>query len=154
MDPDSDALKAEAAALVFDRFDEETALSLGLRAAGLARGKPVVISVRTADRILFHVALPGSTPLNDRWIARKTATALAFGEPSFVVGIRHRETGRTLATHGLSTETHADHGGAVPLRVAGVGVVACLTVSGLPQAEDHALAIAAIRAELAHRDAA
>jgi uncharacterized protein (UPF0303 family) len=105
-----------------------------------------VIDIRSPDRSLFRAALPGSAPLNDLWVARKAATAMLFHEPSFLVGTRNRERGETLAKHGLPAETHADHGGAVPVRVAGLGVVACVTVSGLPQAEDHRLAADALRA--------
>ena len=144
---DSAALAAEYDTLVFPRFTEDTALSLGLRLVELARAEalPVVIDIRSADRTFFHVALPGSAPLNDRWAARKSATALAFQLPSLLVGARNRDKGDTLQTHGLSPDTHADHGGAVPIRVAGVGVVACVTVSGLPQVQDHQLAVRAIR---------
>jgi uncharacterized protein (UPF0303 family) len=34
----------------------------------------------------------------------------------------------------------------VPVRVAGAGVVAAATVSGLPSSEDHALVVLALRA--------
>ncbi len=95
--------------------------------------------------MLFHASLPGAAPLNDRWIARKAATALAFQQPSLLVGTRHRETGGSLAGNGLDPLTHADHGGAVPVRVRGAGVVAVVTVSGLPQVEDHRMAVAALR---------
>ncbi|WP_225026081.1 heme-degrading domain-containing protein [Xinfangfangia pollutisoli] len=145
---DAAALEAEFASLTLPRFAEAEALALGGIACerALAAGAPVVIDIRTGTRILFHAALPGSTPLNDLWIARKSATALLFQLPSLLVGQRNRDKGETLARHGLAPETHADHGGALPIRVAGCGMVACLTVSGLPQAEDHALAVAALRA--------
>ena len=42
--------------------------------------------------------------------------------------------------------SYAVAGGAVPVRVRGVGVVAVATVSGLPSAEDHALVADALRA--------
>ncbi len=144
----SAALAAEFAALTLARFDAAEALDLGLGLLAEARaaGLPVVIDIRTPDRILFHAALPGSAPLNDLWACRKAATALLFQEPSLLVGTRNREKGETLAKHGLSGETHADHGGAVPVRVAGAGVVACLTVSGLPQVEDHRMALGALAA--------
>ena len=45
---------------------------------------------------------------------------------------------------GLSVARYTTHGGAVPIRVRGVGQVAVATVSGLPQAEDHALVHEAI----------
>jgi uncharacterized protein (UPF0303 family) len=120
---DSATLAAEYESLIFPRFTEDTALSLGLRLVELARAEalPVVIDIRSAARTFFHVALPGSAPLNDRWATRKSATALAFQLPSLLVGARNRDKGETLQTHGLSPDTHADHGGAVPIRVAGRG---------------------------------
>jgi uncharacterized protein (UPF0303 family) len=144
-------LEAEAAELVLPAFDEATALTLGQHLVDLARaeGLPVVIDIRTADRTLFHAGLPGSAPLNDLWARRKSNTALKFHEASLLVGTRHREKGETLAKHGLDLADHADHGGAVPIRVRGVGVVAVATVSGLPQVEDHRLVVRAIRAQLA-----
>lgn len=145
---DAQTIEAEFATLIFRRFDEEAALELGHTLVGMARAMaaPVVIDIRTADRILFHAALPGATPLNDLWVARKAATALLFQLPSLLVGTRNRDKDGTLARHGLSEATHADHGGAVPIRVKGVGVVAVVTVSGLPQVEDHKLAVRGIEA--------
>lgn len=150
-DPTLADLAKEARRLIFPRFAEETALALGLKLVELAQAGdlPVVIDIRTPDRCLFHAALPGSAPLNDLWAARKSATALMFHEASLLVGTRHRDKGETLAKHGLPPEGYADHGGAVPIRVAGTGVVACVTVSGLPQVEDHRLAVRAIEALLA-----
>lgn len=146
-------LSGEARRLVFPRFAEDTALALGLKLVELAQAGnlPVVIDIRTPDRCLFHAALPGSTPMNGLWAARKSAATLMFQEASLMIGIRHRQNGETLAKHGLPTERYADHGGAVPIRVEGAGVVACVTVSGLPQVEDHRLAIRAIEAVLAGR---
>lgn len=139
-------LHAEAARLIFDRFDEETALDLGMALVDLARTRalPVVINIRTADRTLFHAALPGSSPDNDAWARRKSATALQFHKASLLVGTELRAKGRSLEYQGLPLATHADNGGAVPVRVAGVGVVAVATVSGLPQVEDHALVVRAM----------
>jgi len=147
---ESKDLEAEAAELVFPAFDEAAAVRLGLHLLDLARAEslPVVIDIRTPDRTLFHAALPGSAPLNDLWARRKSNTALKFHEASLLVGTRHRERGESLAKHGLDTADHADHGGAVPIRVRAVGVVAVATVSGLPQVEDHRLVVRAIRALL------
>ena len=142
-------LEAEYADLQFPRFAEAEAWALGQKLVQLAGAAPVVINIRSVERVFFHAALPGSAPLNDLWARRKSNTALLFQLPSFLVGQRHRANGRALAGHGLSEADYADHGGAVPIRVAGVGVVACATVSGLPEAEDHALVVAAMRAMLA-----
>ncbi len=143
------ALEAEYASLQFPRFAEAEAWALGQKLVELAGTAPVVINIRSAERVFFHAALPGSAPLNDLWARRKSNTALLFQLPSFLVGLRHKANGGSLAGNGLSKADYADHGGAVPIRVSGVGVMACATVSGLPQAEDHALVVAAIQAMLA-----
>lgn len=152
--PTLSELQAEADDLILPQFSETEALVLGGILAEMAStgGMPVVINIRSANRTLFHAALPGSAPLNDLWARRKSATALMFHESSLMVGTRHRDKGETLAKHGLSEADYADHGGAVPVVVAGVGMVAVATVSGLPQLDDHRLVIEGLRrlaAELA-----
>jgi len=139
-------LQEEAARLIFARFDEDTALELGIALVELAWADalPVVIDIRTPNRTLFHAALPGSSPDNDDWARRKSATALHFQKASLQVGTELRGKGRSLEYQGLPASGYADHGGAVPVRVAGVGVVAVATVSGLPQVEDHALVVRAM----------
>lgn len=141
-------LEAEYAGLMLPRFDEQAGLRLGriLVDLALAEALPVVINIRTADRTLFHAALPGSAPLNDRWARRKSNTALMFQLPSLLVGRRLTAKDEALARHGLLSEDYAEAGGAVPVRVTGVGVVAVATVSGLPQVEDHKLVVRGIRA--------
>ena len=83
--------------------------------------------------------------MNDLWAQRKSATALRFHESSLVVGLRNDKKGQTLADQGLDPAAYADHGGAVPIRVVGAGVVAVATVSGLPQREDHAMVVTALK---------
>jgi uncharacterized protein (UPF0303 family) len=142
----TDELEAEYAGLELASFDEAAAWQLGVILADLGKGLPVVIDIRTADRTLFHAGLPGSAPLNDLWARRKSNTALMFQLPSLLVGARNREKGEHLDRHGLSGADFADNGGAVPIRVKGVGVVAVVTVSGLPQVEDHRLVVRGIKA--------
>lgn len=144
-------LETEYAGLVLPRFDEATALHLGqiLVDLALASKLPVVINIRTADRTLFHAAMPGSAPLNDLWAHRKSNTALMFQLPSLLVAARNTSKGEPLDRHGLSGADYADSGGAVPIRVKGIGVVAVATVSGLPQVEDHKLVVRGLRALIA-----
>lgn len=143
-------LEAECDALVFPAFTEETALHLGLTLVEMARAQalPVVVNIRTPDRCLFHAAMPGSAAINDNWARRKSNTALVFQAPSLLVQTRMQAKGEDLSRHGLPASDYATNGGAVTIRTAAAGVVACVTVSGLPQLEDHRLAVAAIRAVL------
>lgn len=139
-------LEDQHARLILPAFNEDTALQLGLILVEIARTEnlPVVINIRTPDRTLFHVALAGAAPLNDRWALRKSNTALHYQTASLLVGRRMAVKGDTLATNGLSEAEFAVHGGSVPIRVQSVGVVAAATVSGLPQVDDHALVVRAL----------
>lgn len=144
-------IEAELVGLELVKFDEGTALRLGqiLVDLALAEDLPVVIDIRTCDRTLFHAGLPGSAPLNDLWARRKSNTALMFQLPSLLVGRRNAAKGEPLERHGLPSQDYAEAGGAVPIRVRGVGVVAVATVSGLPQVEDHKLVVRGIRTLMA-----
>ena len=143
------SLEAEATRLVLPRFDEATALQLGLILLDLAKGKPVVIDIRNAHRTFFHAALPGSQANNDNWARRKGNTALLNGAASMYVTLRYAERKRTLATEGVSEADYALSGGAVPVCVTGTGMVCVATISGLPEQEDHALVVAGIEALMA-----
>jgi len=141
------ALEAQFRALVLDGFDLDDAWRLGsaLVAAGRERALPIAIDIHLGVQQVFHAALPGSTPENDDWIARKRRVAEITGLPSFLVGRRAAaEQVDWAAARGLSDREVATHGGAVPLVVRRVGPVGVATVSGLPQHEDHALVVATI----------
>jgi uncharacterized protein (UPF0303 family) len=49
---------------------------------------------------------------------------------------------------GVEPLLFAAHGGAFPIRIREVGVVGCVAVSGLPQADDHAFVVEMIEAFL------
>jgi uncharacterized protein (UPF0303 family) len=136
----------------FDRFSRDDALSLGMLLAqlGAARSLPVAIDIRQGDHILFHCALQGATPDKDLWIRRKSMTATRFAVPSLLVGLRARLRGE--AEDWLDQSDYAAYGGAFPLVVRGVGHVATVTVSGLPQKADHDLVVEAFRAFRRQRD--
>lgn len=144
-------LEAEEARLILPGFDETVACRLGAALVTLAqlRNLPVVINIRSTGRTYFHAALPGSSANNDNWARRKSNTALMMGRASLIVGMKNAERGRSVASEGLAEADYADHGGAVPLRVAGAGIVAVATVSGLPSVEDHRLVVEAITALMA-----
>jgi len=138
----------DLAQLHFPRFTEADAWALGsdLVAKGVAQGLGIVINIRTPNRTLFHAALAGSAALNDLWAQRKSNTALMFGQASLLVGCTNREKGQDIARNGLAASDYADNGGAVPIYVTDVGMVAVVTVSGLPQVQDHEMVVAGLLA--------
>jgi uncharacterized protein (UPF0303 family) len=133
--------------LIFTRFDFSDAWRLGSLLVEMAgeRGLPVAIDIRRGTQQLFHAALAGSSADNDAWIERKVRVVQRFGHSSFLVGRRLAAQGRELdAGMGVNPARFAAHGGAFPVRVEAAGVIGVVTVSGLPQAEDHALVVEAI----------
>lgn len=142
------SLERQEAELVFAGFDNGDAWRLGCLLVELAsaRSLPVAIDIRRGAQQLFHAGLAGSTADNDGWIARKVRVVQRYGASSFLVGRRLAAAGQVLdASMGVDPARFAAHGGAFPIRIAGVGVVAVVTVSGLPQADDHALVVEALR---------
>lgn len=141
-------VEAQERELVLTTFDNDDAWALGCLLVELAteRDLPVTVDVRRAGQQLFHAARPGTTADNDSWVERKTRVVMRFGASSYLVGLRARARGTTFEQqHGLPLQEYAAHGGAFPVRVAGVGLVGTVTVSGLPQADDHALVVEALR---------
>jgi uncharacterized protein (UPF0303 family) len=145
-------LEEQERRLTFDRFDNTDAWALGCLLVELASGRdlPVAVDIRRGRQQLFHAGLPGSVADNDAWIARKVRVVERYGESSYLVGRRLAVKGGELdAGMGVDPARYAAHGGAFPVRVPHVGVVGVVTVSGLPQADDHALVVEAIEAFLA-----
>jgi uncharacterized protein (UPF0303 family) len=140
-------IEAQERALVLDAFSYDDAWRLGTLLVELARARqaPVAIDITRSGQQLFHAALPGSTPDNDAWIARKRRVVERYHASSYLVGTRFRAKGTTFeASSRLDADTYAAHGGSFPLRVRDAGVIGTVTVSGLPQAEDHALVVEAL----------
>ena len=145
-------LEEQEQRLLFPRFDNADAWALGCLLVDVATGRdlPVAVDIRRGAQQLFHAALPGSTADNDAWIERKVRVVYRYGASSYLVGRRLAAKGQELdAGMGVHPAEYAAHGGAFPVRVPHVGVVGVVTVSGLPQADDHALVVEAVEAYLA-----
>lgn len=137
--------------LVFSRFGPEEAWTLGtiVREAGLALGAPIAIDVSLRDRTLFHCALPGSTTDNAEWIRRKRGAVLRLWRSSYAIGRALALSGKTQETaHNLPLADYAVHGGGFPLLLHGTGCIGAVTVSGLPQRDDHILVADGLAATL------
>ena len=145
-------LAAQEERLVFDAFGHDDAWRLGSLLVELARerGAAVTVEIRRGAQQLFHFALEGTSADNDAWLARKCAVVERYAESSFRVGARFRAKGSTFEESSrLDPDRYAAHGGAFPVRLRGTGVVGAVAVSGLPQAEDHALVVEALERFLA-----
>jgi uncharacterized protein (UPF0303 family) len=140
-------IAAQERQLRFERFGEEDAWKLGvlLREICISRQFPVVIDIHRTGHPLFYSALAGSAPDNAEWARRKGNVVARFHRSSYGMGLELQQRNATLeARYGLPLSDFAAHGGSFPLTVSGVGVIGSVTVSGLPQREDHELVVEAL----------
>src|SRR5215218_5022367 len=141
-------LAAEEEELQFTSFTNDYAWDLGsaLVVTGRREHLPVAVDISRNGQQLFHAALAGTSPDNDSWIARKTRVVNRFGHSSLYVREASLAKGTTAEEEfGLDPVQYAAHGGAFPILVRSVGPVGVVVVSGLPQADDHRMVVAAIR---------
>lgn len=149
-------VEAEERELVLESFDHEDALELGLAIVEKARARklPIAVDIERCGLRLFHVAMPGAAPDNAHWIERKKRLVNRTYRSSYATGLRLKVQQRTLAeAMYLDEDDYAPHGGCVPVVVRAVGFVGTVTVSGLPQREDHALVVEALREHMEERKA-
>jgi uncharacterized protein (UPF0303 family) len=146
-------LLAEERELQFDAFDHDTAWALGeaLRQVARERDLPVAIDITLGDQQVFHAALAGSSADNDAWIVRKTRVVRRFGHSSYYLGQVHGDAFADKFL--LDPREFAAHGGCFPIAVRAAGMVGTVTVSGLPQEEDHRLVTEVVRDFLGRRTA-
>lgn len=142
LDRDIAQLAVQEDRLRFDHFDEADAWALGsqMRAAAVERKLPFVIDIRVAGRALFFTALPGATPDNAEWVQRKVNVVMRYHRSSYRMGreLVKRGIGLSLdADRGVDPVHYAAHGGSFPINIRGTGVVGAVTVSGVPQRDDH-----------------
>ena len=149
----SQQLLQEEQVLILPSLTNTDAIEIGQIATSLGtdRNLPIAVEVRIGDWIIYHASLTGSTPENDWWIGRKAR----------VVNLKKHSTifERVLAEendidwhkeNNLMDETHAIHGGALPL-ITDEGFKGILVISGLPQVEDHLFAVEVLTEFLARK---
>jgi uncharacterized protein (UPF0303 family) len=74
---------------------------------------------------------------------------LRYFRSSYASGLKLQKDGKTVEDNGLSGADYAPHGGSFPINVKGTGCIGAVTVSGLPQRDDHNLAVEALALMLA-----
>jgi uncharacterized protein (UPF0303 family) len=148
-----DLLKEEKA-LLLPSLEVLDALEIGEIAKSfcVTRDLPVAIEVRIGDWIVYHASLPGSKPENDWWIARKARVVMLKRHSTLYERVSAQERGVDWhKENNLLDETHAIHGGGLPLITKDKGFVGVLLISGLPQVEDHLLGVEALTEFLARK---
>lgn len=147
IDKDIERIALQEQELQFDSFNLETGWKLGslLRDMAAERNLGVVIDVTLSSMPVFYAALEGSTPDNPNWVRRKRNCVFRFFKSSYAIGLSLAKQDSTLqAKFGLPDAEFAPHGGSFPIVVKGTGCIGAVTVSGLPQREDHNMVVEAL----------
>jgi uncharacterized protein (UPF0303 family) len=119
---------------------------------GLTRNLPIAIEIRINNWIVYHASLPGSKPENDWWIDRKARVVMLKHHSTLYERVSAEERGVDWhKENNLLDETHAIHGGGLPLITIDKGFVGVLLISGLPQVEDHLLGVEVLTEFLARK---
>ena len=147
-------LLKEEAVLTLPSLTNLDAVEIGQIATklGIDRKLPIAIEVRVGDWIVYHVSLPGSTPENDWWIGRKARVVKLKKHSSMYERVLAEEQGIDWhKENNVLDETHAIHGGGLPLITKDDGFVGVLIISGLPQVDDHLLGVEVLTEFLARK---
>ena len=151
--------------LVFDSFDNDTALKLGLAMVKYAQDSKApqsVFDIRRNGKILFRASLPGSSVDNEHWVREKIATMQRFLVSSERKKLEYRAligadwlkaypngSGDAVRFWNLSDEEAAGLvGGGFPIFLKGTGYVGTIVASGGPDGSDHDLIVAVLKAFL------
>jgi len=133
--------------LQFERFDEHAAWQLGSLIYDRARTEhwPLLIDVRRFERPLFLAATAGITADNHDWVRRKSNTVQRFLCSSYRMALQLKSEGTDLTRrYQLAAADYAGFGGSFPITVYGAGVIGSVTVSGLPDWQDHQIVVEAL----------
>jgi uncharacterized protein (UPF0303 family) len=148
------ALLAEQQLLSIATLSNMEAIEIGqiATAIGIEERLPIAIQVRLGDWIIYHTSLPGSSTENDWWLARKARVVKLNQHSTLFEQVSAKERGVDWhEENNLLDETHAIHGGGLPLISKDKGFVGCLLISGLPQIEDHLLGVRVLTEFLARK---
>ena len=150
----SSQLMSEEQILTLPSLDLTGALEIGeiAKSLGQIKNLPIAVEVRLLDWIIYHASLPGSKSENQWWIDRKARVVMLKHHSTLYERVSAEERGVDWhKENNLLDETHAVHGGGLPLITKDEGFVGILLISGLPQVEDHLLGVEVLTEFLARK---
>ncbi len=138
----------EHAELQFNSFSNAKAYEIGLRLVEVAglNGYQVTIDICKHGQQIFHYACEGTSRDNDQWIIRKNKVVDYFGKSSIYIKEMVKESGVTLEElFFIDGMKFSAFGGAFPIIIRDTGAIGTVTVSGLPDEQDHELVVSVLR---------
>jgi len=137
--------------LQFPHFNRQDAWDMGHVFADIIREKqlPMPVCIRLlSGLIIFQWAGEGANPDNEYWMIRKFRVVRDLEHSSLLCAASFKKKGETAEGRGLDPHRYAVVGGGFPIRIKGSCLAGVVTVSGLPQFEDHRLLVEGISSYL------
>ncbi len=142
-------LQQEEQELTFSEFNSDIAWNLGCFIVKRAREKakkPVAVGISMNHHDLFYYAFDGTTPDNDAWIRRKQNSIYRFFKSTYQLALYMELKQDTIFNrYAVAPTEYAQFGGGFPVRVASLGVIGAIAVSGMTDREDHQFVTEAVR---------
>lgn len=143
----ADRIRLQETETELPRFSVDDAHWLGERIVILAGQKQsdVTVAVRHGRRQVFLRAGSGTVLDNEGWVRRKSNVVELLDMASLRANREWAgDEAAFYANKAVDPSQYAIHGGAVPVRVEGVGLVGVATCSGLVSEADHTLVVQAL----------
>ena len=137
--------------LKFSQFNNDIAWKLGyaIKEAAERLSASVAIEIYAFEQVLFSYAMPGTIKDHQDWAKRKRQSVMRFGHSSYYLGQYNTSKSRDFEGQAhIDAQQYCAHGGAFPIRIKEVGLIGAITVSGLPQEDDHMLVVNTLRGHL------
>jgi uncharacterized protein (UPF0303 family) len=127
--------------LVFEHFNREDALSLGLKIAELAKTKYANVGIRilSEDFVTFTYMMEGSDMNNDWWMDKKLNVCRHTGVSSLRAALEFEYGVRKKEPWTQNENNYALCGGCIPIRLKSGEIAGYAMVSALPHERDHQL---------------
>lgn len=131
--------------LVFDSFNNEDALSLGITLADLTKDCPIPITIRVFidDIIVFQYTMKGDEETRFGWTYRKHQLIKKTGHSSMHGKIRAMFLDELQDLY-VQTDLYGFGCGGFPITVKNKGIIGTVAVSGLPDPADHIYVVQAL----------
>ena len=138
--------------LVFDSFDRKDALKIGtmLTEKCFDYRFPLTVRIFIGEIIVYQFAMKGHEENRFGWTLRKYQLLKETGHSSMHGKVR-AELMDELKDLKAQPEIYGFGCGAFPIRVKGEGIIGAVTVSGLPDPDDHVLVVHAIEQMLGRK---
>lgn len=143
---DLDKVKRQENILQFTQFSKSDAWELGnlIRAKLLAFKAPAILDIRLGDECLFYTSLDGATLANQDWARRKRNLVMAVGMSSYRLSLETKLGSDVVVAMGLDPRDYVAAGGCFPIQIRETGIIGTITISGLPERDDHKVVVEAV----------